>query len=243
LPACLVKKKLNTGVADTRNLGLLLARAPLVFMLDADNEIRPECLQAHYETLATSDYAMAYGIVNRFDSVTRKSLEPISDSEWNVRKLVTMQYIDTMAMIRKESVLRVGGYSTELRIFLAEAWDDYDLWLKLAQAGYTGKFIPHILGDYRVKADSMIIRALPAQREVSAYLARKFFALAHAHDDLPVLFGSPRQDLEVPDIRPTRLATPPVRTAGPRFLHRLLGKKLRRSLNKRLNTLYAWLNK
>src|SRR5882724_11164604 len=88
LPACLVKKKLNTGVADTRNLGLLIARAPLVFMLDADNEIRPECLQVHYEALTASDHALAYGIINRFDSTTRQSVGTMSDAEWNVRNLV-----------------------------------------------------------------------------------------------------------------------------------------------------------
>src|SRR5450756_616442 len=165
LPMCPVKKKMNTGVADTRNLGLLLAQAPFVFMLDADNEIRPDCLQAHYDALATSDHAMAYGIINRFEDVTRKSVGSISDAEWDVRKLVSAPYIDTMAMIRKETVLRVGGSSTEFRTFLAEAWDDYDLWLKLAQAGHTGKFIPRILSDYRVKPDSMFMRALPAQKE------------------------------------------------------------------------------
>src|SRR5579871_6180901 len=41
LPLRLVKKNVNTGVADTRNIGLLLARAPFIFMLDADNKIRP----------------------------------------------------------------------------------------------------------------------------------------------------------------------------------------------------------
>lgn len=242
LAMCLVKKKLNTGVADTRNLGLLIARAPFIFMLDADNEIRPECLRAHHAALAASGHAMAYGIINRFDDATGKSLGTISDSEWDVRKLVYAPYIDTMAMIRKDVVLRVGGYSVDLKIVVVEAWDDYDLWLKLAQAGYTGKFIPQILSDYRVKAGSMIIRALPAQREFSAYMSRKFFALAHAHGDTTVLFGSPRHELEAAYPKPGRLVAPTAGAAVPRPIHRFLGKKLRRSLNKRLNAIYAWLN-
>jgi len=243
LPLCLVKKKMNTGVADTRNLGLLLARAPLIFMLDADNKIRPDCLQAHYDALATSDHALAYGIINRFDHATGQTIDTMSHSEWDVRKLVSAAYIDTMAMMRKDAILRVGGYSTEYRMALVQGWEDYDLWLKLAQAGYTGKFIPQVLSDYRVHTESMINRALPMQSEVSAYQTRKFFALAHAHGDTPVLFGSSRYGLELAYINPTRLPSPPADPASPGFARRWIGKKLRRSLNKRLNAIYAWLNK
>ncbi|HEV2694394.1 MAG TPA: glycosyltransferase family 2 protein [Verrucomicrobiae bacterium] len=243
LPVRLIKKRLNTGVVDSRNLGLLLARAPLVFMLDADNTIRPECLLKHYQVLATSDHALAYGIINRFDNVSRQSVGTISDAEWDVRKLVSAPYIDAMAMIRKDAVLRVGGYSIEFGTILVQAWEDYDLWLKLAQAGYTGKFIPEILSDYRVKADSMIMRAVPRQSEVSAYQARKFFALTQAHADLPVLFGTPRHELELANLRPTRLASPSACAVTPRLIQRVLGDKLRRSVNKRLNAVYAWLNR
>ncbi len=90
LPICLVKKKANTGLADARNIGLLTARAPLVFILDADNEIRPECLSAHYHALATSDSAMAYAIVNRFEDATRKTVATVSDCEWDVRTLISL---------------------------------------------------------------------------------------------------------------------------------------------------------
>ena len=38
----LVKKAINTGLADARNLGLKLARAPYVFILDADNKVEVE---------------------------------------------------------------------------------------------------------------------------------------------------------------------------------------------------------
>src|ERR1700677_1466769 len=40
LPLCLIKKPLNSGLADTRNVGLKMARSRFIFILDADNEIR-----------------------------------------------------------------------------------------------------------------------------------------------------------------------------------------------------------
>ena len=243
LPICLVKKKVNTGVSDTRNIGMLIARAPLVFMLDADNEIRPGCLLAHYHALAASNHAVAYGIINRFDNATRQSMGTMSHAEWNVRNLVSYSYIDTMAMLRKEPVLHVGGYSIEYGLVLTQGWEDYDLWLKLAQAGYSGIFIPEVLSDYRVKPDSLICRAVLNQRAASAYLSRKFFALAQPHGDTPTLFGFSRRELALAYGQGTGMPSPAARPPAMRLIHRLLGNKLRRSLNKRLMSLYLWLNK
>jgi len=243
LPICLVKKKVNTGVSDSRNIGLLIARAPLVFMLDADNEIRPDCLRAHYAALSTSDHAVAYGIINRFDNATRQSVGTMSHAEWNVRNLVSYSYIDTMAMVRKETVLRVGGYSVEYGQVLTQGWEDYDLWLKLAQAGYSGIFISQVLSDYRVKPDSLICQAVVHQRAASAYFSRKFFALAQAHGDTPTLFGFSRRELALAYGQGTGQPSSACRPCPPRLIHRLLGAKIRRSLNKRLISIYLWFNK
>jgi glycosyltransferase involved in cell wall biosynthesis len=241
LPIRLAKKKANTGLADARNTGLLLARAPLVFILDADNEIRPECLSAHYQVLATSDYAMAYGIINQFDHATRKSLRMMSHCEWDERKLLSGPCIDAMAMVRKEAVQKLGGYSTEYGTMLPQGFEDYDLWLKLAQAGYSGKLIPQVLSDYRAHPQSMLKSTWPFQRELATYFARKFHVLIERHDDLTVYFGVSRGELAIANGEKTWLKA----RAGdkPQYLiHRLLGKKMCRSLSKRITTIYLWLN-
>jgi glycosyltransferase involved in cell wall biosynthesis len=238
LPVCLVKKKLNSGLADTRNLGLLIARAPLVFILDADNEIRPECLVTLYRALASSRFAMAYGYINLFDHATRQSTGTMSRREWNVRELITGPCIDAMAMIRKETVLQVGGYSTEYGTVMPQGWEDYDLWLKLAQAGHSGKLIPQVLSDYRVHSQSMLQTAWPFQRELAAYFSRKFFALAQSHEDLPLWFGVSRKELAIASGQGPRLQSRP----QGKWIHRLLGEKMCRSLCKRMTTVYCWLH-
>jgi glycosyltransferase involved in cell wall biosynthesis len=245
LPIRLVKKKVNSGVADTRNLGLLLARAPFIFILDADNEIRPDCLAAHYRTIAGSDYAVVYGTINRFDNATRQSIGTVSEGEWDVRKLTTYNYIDAMAMIRKDAVLRVGGYSIEYGEFLSPGWEDYDLWLKLAQAGYSGKHIPQVLSDYRVHPTSMINGCKPFQRPASAYKSRKFFALSKQCPGTELLYAEARGELARLEEKPHRLPVVPEPPSGtpPRRLHQLLGKKWLNSLNKRLAAFHHWLNK
>ncbi len=234
LPVCLVKKKSNTGVANTRNLGLQLARAPLVFILDADNTIRPDCLASHRHVLEISDSAMVYSHINRFDHATRRSLGTMSDREWNVPALAAQPYIDAMAMFRKDTLLRVGGYSPEL-----PGWQDYDLCLKLAQAGLTGKMIPQVLSDYRVHTGSMNQTSRQFQRELAVYFSKKFFNLAPLAEG-ERLFGMPRHELALATGQNVFPHQPPGHAT--RFVQRLLGEKLSRSLRRRIVALYAWLH-
>lgn len=240
LPIYLVKKKTNTGLSDARNIGLLTAGAPLVFILDADNEIRPDCLSAHYHAMMASDCALVYGIINCFDSATRESLATTSNCEWDVRLLVSRPCIDAMAMIRKETVQKLGGYSIEYGKIFPQGFEDYDLWLRLALAGYSGKLIPRVLSDYRVHSTSMVRSTWKFHRDVATYFSRKFYLLLQLHSDLPTYFGISRGELAIANgekawLKPTPGNKPPT------FIHRMLGKKICRSLSKRLTKVYLWL--
>jgi glycosyltransferase involved in cell wall biosynthesis len=239
MPICLVKKRVNSGLADARNIGLLVARAPLVFILDADNEIRPDCLAAHYQVMANSDYALAYGIINHFVDGTRQSVATMSDREWDVRTLVAGPCIDAMAMLRKETVQKLGGYSTEYGTILPQGFEDYDLCLKLAQAGYAGKFIPQVLSDYRVHPQSMLKTTWPFHRELATYFSRKFHVLVQAHSDLPAYFGVSRSELAIANGEKAWLKARPANRPQ-NVIHQLLGRKMCRSLSKRLTTIYLW---
>jgi glycosyltransferase involved in cell wall biosynthesis len=240
LPLYLIKKPVNSGLADTRNVGLKMARSRFIFILDADNEIRPECLLAHYHAIAGSDHAMVYGKINQFDQATRESVGTVGDMEWDVRELVSRSNIDAMAMIRKEPVLRLGGYSTEYGRILPQGWEDYDLWLKLAQAGYSGKLIPQVLSDYRVHAQSMIRATSPYNRELAVYFSRKFHFLVESYPDLPSFFGVPGDELAMAKRQGGWLQSRP-EEARPKFVHRVLGKKMCRSICKRLASVCHWL--
>ena len=59
--------------------------------------------------------------------------------------------IDAMALIRRSAWRQVGGYDPSMR----SGWEDYDFWLRLLEAGFTGIQVPEILGRYRVHPHSM----------------------------------------------------------------------------------------
>jgi glycosyltransferase involved in cell wall biosynthesis len=191
VPICLVKKFFNTGLADARNLGLRLARSPFVFILDADNWIYSNCLSVLYDSIVQSGCAATYGIINCFDNDTRQGIGLMSFYEWDVRELVEMPYIDAMALFKKDILLQVGGYSTELMEIGWCGWEDYDLWLKLAQRGYDCRLVPQILSAYRVHGHSMIKTTNAYTPVLANYFKKKFSSLIEQFDGLNQLFCFP----------------------------------------------------
>ena len=58
----------------------------------------------------------------------------------------------TAALVRREAVLAVGGYDTQMPV---QGDEDWDLWLTLVERGYRGVILPEVLFNYRRRAGSM----------------------------------------------------------------------------------------
>jgi GT2 family glycosyltransferase len=188
-PIRLIRKALNTGLADARNLGVREARAPYVFVLDADNWIYPRCLSVLHHAIRDGGHDAVYGIIRKFD----ERGEPAgltSFFPWDEREVVRLPYVDAMALFDRRALLAVDGYSTDLEWM---GWEDYDLWLKLAQAGKSCALVPELLSAYRVHAGSMIHETNRHAAELARHFRRKFAPLALRHPDAPMLFGFPRE--------------------------------------------------
>ena len=189
IPICLVNKQFNTGLADARNLGLKLALAPYVFMLDADNWIHSNCLSRLYEAIPGA--AAAYGRIRQFNADTDATLEIISNSDWDLPTLIRQPYIDAMALFDRQILRSIGGYSTELIHYGWFGWEDYDLWLKLAEANHQCRFVAEILSEYRVHSGSMISTTNLVVVATAQYFRQKFQALVAQYPGSDLLFGQP----------------------------------------------------
>ena len=194
LPVLLVRKDLNTGLADVRNAGFQLARAPRVFVLDADNWVYPTCLMTLEAALRGSPHAAAYGQIARVEEETGDGIDLLSAFDWSPRRLVEGPYLDAMAMFDRAAVLGVGGYSTELIEHGWFGWEDYDLWLKLAQAGCSCRLVPRVLAGYRDHRQSMLRRTNRSSAQLAKYFAVKFASLVAQHPDASTHFAYPRAD-------------------------------------------------
>jgi hypothetical protein len=144
LPARLIRHTVNRGLGAARNTALAFARGRYCFVLDADNEIYPRCLDALVWALETDrDALFAYPILETFGIAVG----------WDPRRLRSYNYIDALALIRTQQLRELGGYTTDLRL---HGWEDYDLWCSVAERGWRGHEVPQILARYRTSPTSML---------------------------------------------------------------------------------------
>ena len=151
--ACrLVAHDLNRGLPAARNTGVEYASTERLLMLDADNEVRPIGIARLMDALDVDPGAgFAYGMMERFTPDGAVGL--LSYYGWDRHRLRMSNYIDAFSLIRRRVIVELGGYSRDQRLY---GWEDYDLWVRMAEAGQYGAFVPEIVGRYRVAQSSMI---------------------------------------------------------------------------------------
>lgn len=138
----------NAGLAAARMAGVAATAAPYVTALDADDLEAAGALARLADALdAHPDAAIAWGDVQNFgDDKTYRRLGRTLDP-W----LIT--YVNELpadAMVRREALLEAGGW--ELR----GGYEDWDLWLALAERGAGGVHVPVLTGWYRVRSTRML---------------------------------------------------------------------------------------
>lgn len=156
----------NRGLAAARNTAFSHARTDFVFVLDADNMIRPDALSRLNDAVAGLSYDAAYSQVEIFGE--RRGIG--SADVWSRRRLALGPYIDAMALVRRRSWQQVGGYD-----HIERGWEDYDFWCKFAEAGLAALFVPEILCRYRAHDSSM------TQDTTAKFLPQIMFDLTVRH--------------------------------------------------------------
>jgi len=142
----------NEGLAAARNRGFLEARAPLVLLLDADDELLPHGPAALIAALhADPAAAFAYGYLAR-TGLEREDL--LGTAPWDPSLFRAGNYVPvTGSLVRRSAWELVGGYSAEGLLELG--WEDMDFWLRIAAAGQHGAQVRRIVGTYRVHGESL----------------------------------------------------------------------------------------
>ena len=216
-PVRIIDKRLNTGLADARNLGLQLARAPYVFILDADNMVFPRALEQLHATIVKDGSAAVYSMLCRFQGAYNNREGLLSYFDWDPQMLIEFPYIDAMAMFDREQLIKIGGYDNELYKLGWFGWEDYDLWLRIAQAELKVSFLPNVLCLYRHHDRAMSNTTNLFERELVAHLFEKHKALIEMYPPKKRILGVDRLRFEeplrkIPEKR--KRADVSVRTAG-----------------------------
>jgi glycosyltransferase involved in cell wall biosynthesis len=204
LPIRVVTKKFNTGLADARNTGIHLARAPFVFILDADNLVFPTAFRQLLDAISSADYVAAFSLLCRFRGRPENRVGLLSYYDWDPEILVQYPYIDAMAMFRRDALLEAGGYDNELSQIGWFGWEDYEMWLRFAHAGKKVAFVPNILCLYRHHETSMINTTNVFEVDLVNHLVGKYRELVEQFEAREFVFGVERHRTTAERTRRTR---------------------------------------
>ena len=143
----------NGGLASARNTAFAAAESPWCFVLDADNTLDPLAVSNCSSLAAGADPRCA--VVHSLIRVEPESgsIDPrtlVSDLPWQQEVFKRGNYIDAMALVRREAWEAIGGYT-----HIPGGWEDFDFWCCLIDAGWHGIFCPQVLATYTSHSSSM----------------------------------------------------------------------------------------
>ena len=139
----------NRGLGSARNRGISAARGRYILPLDADNRLRP-AYPVQGVKILDRDPAIdvVYGDAEYFGAKTGRN----HVSDFDLRRLLSWNYIDACAVFRKSAWERCGGYDEKMP---SMGYEDWDLWCRVALGGGGFYHVDEVLYDYRVRQDSM----------------------------------------------------------------------------------------
>jgi Glycosyl transferase family 2 len=157
-----VVRQENGGLSSARMRGVAETSARFVLPLDADDTIAPGAVAALADALdREAGAAMAWGDVEiwgEFDLALRigRRLDP-----WLVAHLNTLP---VASLVRRAALHEVGGWR------LRHGYEDWDLWMSFAEAGWGGVFVPVPALRYRRRGGRMLDDCVPRHDELVAEL-------------------------------------------------------------------------
>jgi len=154
-------------IAASRNYGIRLAHAPIVAFLDSDDAWYPDKLRRCLEAMTPDVDLVAHGLVYVKDGSPwkRKRSGPAHRATYR-RLLYDGNCLTTSAVVvRKAWLDRIGAFIEDPAELIRDlrrgrilkegglahvGSEDYDLWLRLAQAGARFAFVDEMLGEYHL---------------------------------------------------------------------------------------------
>ncbi|HZP72186.1 MAG TPA: glycosyltransferase family 2 protein [Gaiellaceae bacterium] len=135
-----VIRRENGGLAAARMTGVHATSAPYVLPLDSDDALEPGALGRLADVLdADASVAFVYGhLVFTGDKAGGRLAQP-----WSPFTLLYANRWGASCLFRREALLAAGGWS------LGDIYEDWDLLMGLAEAGYAGAPVDQLVLHYR----------------------------------------------------------------------------------------------
>ena len=133
-----VINKSNSGLADSLNQGIILARGEWIARIDADDISEPNRLQKQYELAQSDTDLILIGSnkiqIDRYGRPIAYFTYPLSHNRILRNILYKKKFFPhSSAFYRTSTVKQIGGYRTRIK-----RAQDLDLWLRLSELGKLG---------------------------------------------------------------------------------------------------------
>lgn len=138
----------NTGLPGARMTGVRATSARYVYPLDADDGVAPGALAELADALDLHpDAAVAYGDQQLFGDFTFVSPRARSLDPWAITHL---NPLPVSSLVRRDDLLAVGGWRVK------GGYEDWDLWMGLAERGRRGVHVGRPTHLYRIHGSRML---------------------------------------------------------------------------------------
>ena len=175
----------NQGVGAARNTGIRLAKGDYILPLDSDNCLRDVYLNEGVSLLKDNlSIGVIYADAAYFGETSGRWHVP----DFNLLSLIRMNFIDACALYRKSLWEELGGYDEQMPLMGVEDWD---FWLRMAAHGGTFVHLSKIGFDYRVRKDSMMVKAIGFNYRVAGDALAAMMASPTFEELVKYIFGKP----------------------------------------------------
>jgi glycosyltransferase involved in cell wall biosynthesis len=173
-----VLRKNNGGASSARNFGVKEAKGEFLFFLDSDNLIRPDYLTHAVQVIQEdAEICVVYAKPFFFGNEGAQESSRFEVLDFSFDLLLAGNYVDMCSLVRKKAFLEVGGFDENQELFFGEDWD---LWIRLTQAGWKFHFLNEVLFDYRIRKGSLMDQVDSYKRERTLrYLGTKHGYILH----------------------------------------------------------------
>lgn len=144
-----LKHNIGSGSpAAARNLGILMSKGKYIVCLDSDDILEPTYIEKGALVLEARPWISLYSTNTRaFGEIE----EDWDYAGYNPRELIRNNMLITAAMFRREAWEDAGGYKEGI------GYEDWELWINMAEHGHFGFSIKDRLFRYRTALESRFI--------------------------------------------------------------------------------------